>query len=113
MRNLLFAFAATIAFFGASSALRAEKLKPIFTYEDYPRQALRQGWQGTVVTELTVGTNGFPTACRVTKSSGYKILDDRTCELLMTRAKFIPAKDEQGNPKEEVVHVPAVTWAIH
>jgi TonB family protein len=112
MRNPLFALAVATAFFGGSSAVAGEKLRPIFSYEDYPPEALRQRWQGTVVTELTVATNGFPKACRVTKSSGYKILDDKTCELLITRAKFLPAKDEQGNPKEDIVHVPPVTWSL-
>jgi protein TonB len=112
MRNPVFALAVATAFFGSSSAVAGEKLRPIFTYDDYPPEAVRQRWQGTVVTELTVGTKGSPTACRVTKSSGYKILDDTTCELLMTRAKFLPAKDGQGNPKEDIVHVPPVTWSL-
>jgi len=109
MRIRLFLFAAASLL---STPSLAEKLKPIFTYDDYPAEAVLNRWQGTVGTELTVGPDGSPTACRITKSSGYKVLDDKTCELLMTRAKFLPAKDKDGKPKEDIVQVPPVTWAL-
>ena len=110
MRVRQFAFAAASLL---STPSLAEKLRPIFTYDDYPAEAVRNRWQGTVGTELTVGPDGSPTACRITKSSGYKVLDDKTCELLMTRAKFMPPKDKDGKPKEDIFQVPPVTWALH
>ena len=111
MRFQLFAFAAAAVSLSTSSF--AERLKPLFTYDDYPAEAVRNHWQGVVVTELKVGVTGSPTACRVIKSSGYQILDDKTCELLMRRAKFSPPKDKDGNPIEDIVKVPPVTWSLH
>nr|WP_302053866.1 energy transducer TonB [Sphingomonas tagetis] len=67
------------------------------TDDDYPPEALRQGWQGTVGFTLEVGPNGRPHACHVTTSSGTKLLDDAACALLMKRARFVPARDGTGN----------------
>ncbi len=41
----------------------------------YPEQARRNGWQGTVLLELTVAETGEVTDVRVVQSSGYAVLD--------------------------------------
>lgn len=71
------------------------------TDKDYPKEALRNGWQGTTHFELAIGMDGRPTGCKVTRSSGYLILDEETCHLLMRRARFRPAVDDEGKPKTE------------
>src|SRR5205809_4750429 len=91
-----------------SASRPPEKLKPIFSYEDYPAEAVRNHWEGTVVADLTISVKGLPTACRIVKSSGHKVLDDKTCELLITRAKFLPPKDKSGRPTEDTVRTPPV-----
>jgi protein TonB len=68
--------------------------------DDYPAEALENGWQGHVQVDLTVGTNGRANACQVTKSSRYKVLDDATCRIFITRARFKPSVDAGGNPIE-------------
>lgn len=71
----------------AAPPARPPKLVPIFSYYDYPAEALRHHWEGTVVAEISVSADGNPTACRILKSSGHKILDDdlqlrdATCEV--------------------------------
>ncbi len=43
---------------------------------DYPAQAVRQGWQGTVLLRVRVLQNGAVDGIEVVKSSGKKVLDD-------------------------------------
>lgn len=64
---------------------------------DYPDTALREGAKGTVVFNLNIDEQGKVTDCKVLKSSGHASLDDRTCDLMRVRAKFKPARDEDGN----------------
>src|SRR5947209_1957144 len=84
----------------------------LFSYRDYPPEAARNHWQDTVQVELTVGTDGRPSACRVIRSSGYKTLDDTTCNILMTRAHFRPALDANGHPAVETFKSPPITWSL-
>lgn len=66
--------------------------------DDYPREARRQGKQGTVGFRLTIGPDGKPSACRILGSSGTVQLDVEVCRLMMERARFHPALDAKGNP---------------
>jgi protein TonB len=77
---------------------------PWVTRADYPAAAERANQQGTVYFTLDIDTRGCPTACRVTRSSGYASLDDATCPILMRRARFDPAVDANGTPI-------AATWS--
>jgi periplasmic protein TonB len=86
--------------------------KAIFSYEDYPLEALRNHWEGTVVADLSISPQGVPVACRIVKSSGYKILDDSTCGLIFRRARFTPAQDEKCNPIAGTYRTPPITWKI-
>jgi protein TonB len=43
---------------------------------DYPAQAVRQGWQGTVLLRVKVLQSGAVQAVEIVKSSGKKLLDD-------------------------------------
>ena len=96
----------------ATQPMPPPHMKPVFTYDDYPAEAVRNRWQGTVVVDLTISRDGSPTACRIVQSSGHKVLDDATCDLIMRRAKFVPARDMNGNPIESHLQAPPVTWAI-
>lgn len=87
--------------------------RPIFTNADYPPEAVRNRWEGTVVADLTISVEGVPTACRIVKSSGHKVLDDATCDLIIRRARFVPAKDSGGNPKSDTFRTPPIVWRLH
>ena len=67
------------------------------TNDDYPPSAKRNEESGTTGVRVEVGTDGKPTGCSVTSSSGSGTLDDAACRLLMRRAKFTVAKDADGN----------------
>ncbi|MGV1683976.1 TonB family protein [Sphingopyxis sp. NJF-3] len=66
------------------------------TPDDYPARARRDEREGVVGFRLTVDADGLPSGCDVTASSGHADLDEKTCQLLMERARFTPARDENG-----------------
>lgn len=68
------------------------------TADDYPTQSLRSEDQGTVSFRLTVDKQGRATGCEITGSSGYSLLDETTCSLMMRRSRFYPALDDAGDP---------------
>ena len=86
--------------------------RAIFSRDDYPPEALRHRWEGTVVADLTVGEFGGVCACKIVKSSGHKALDDGTCDLLIQRARFKPPKDKDGNPVTVIERTPPIEWRI-
>lgn len=69
-----------------------------FSPTDYPVEAMKKGIEGSVTFDVDVDTQGKPTACRVTGSSGYEILDQATCDAVRSKAHFIPAKGPTGKP---------------
>jgi TonB family protein len=80
-------------------ALRARaNLNAYFSTDDYPAAALRAYEQGTTGFRLVIGPNGRVTACEVTASSGSAALDQATCRILRSRARYTPARDSRGNP---------------
>ena len=82
-----------------SQAARATGSLPgLFSTDDYPQSALRNEEQGTTAVSLTIGPNGRVSACNVTSSSGSSSLDSTTCSILTRRARFTPAKDQNGQP---------------
>jgi protein TonB len=73
-------------------------LNSYFSQDDYPAGALRNNEQGTTGFALTIGPSGRVEACNVTSSSGSSALDQATCRILRSRARYTPARDENGNP---------------
>jgi len=80
----------------ARAKLRGGKIVPA----DYPRAA--NGAQGVVEANLSVNAAGAVTACRVTRSSGNRVLDETTCRLIRERFRFAPARDAEGRAVADV-----------
>jgi len=78
--------------------------------DDYPAAALRANIQGRVVMILTVGKDGVVNACHVVVSAGAA-LDAVSCEIMMKRGSFAPAKDAHGKPIASWAIMP-VRWAL-
>jgi TonB family protein len=97
--------------FAAATAQHPPKVHAVFSQEDYPEEAMRRGEQGTVFVRLLIDAAGQVDTCTVIESTGYPDLDRRTCTIVQTRAKFIPAKDEDGRPVFSLLRIP-VTWAL-
>lgn len=71
-------------------------LVALFTPDDYPLDALRNGEQGVVLARLEIDARGRVSDCTVENSSGYESLDRATCSILTKRARFLPAHDANG-----------------
>ena len=61
---------------------------------DYPAQAVRQGWQGTVLLRVRVLASGTVEAIEVVKSSGKKLLDDAA---IATVERWVFAPSTRGS----------------
>lgn len=68
------------------------------TQDDYPAEAVRANMQGTVAFVLDIDTVGRVSACSITRSSGWPVLDNVTCSLMAKRARLIPATNAAGEP---------------
>lgn len=66
------------------------------TTQDYPSAALHFKMHGTSGFKLTIDTTGKPSRCDIISSSGFDVLDTATCERVMARALFKPARDRKG-----------------
>lgn len=65
---------------------------------DFP-DALRETTRGgSVGVRYTVGTDGRVTNCRITRSSGERLLDQTTCRLIEERFRYRPSLDGYGRP---------------
>lgn len=71
-------------------------LTSLFGDQDYPPAALAAGEEGAVGFTLEVAANGRVAGCTITQSSGSAELDDTTCRLISSRARFTPALDSDG-----------------
>ena len=81
------------------------------TPDDYPSRELRNGIEGTTHVRVVVGTAGRAGASEVTRSSGNARLDAAACRNVMSRARFDPATDGNG---QKVVgsYSSSVRWQI-
>ncbi|NJC06992.1 TonB family protein [Sphingomonas kaistensis] len=81
------------------------------TSNDYPRDAIRAGQEGTTGFKLTIGPDGRVTSCVIEKSSGSASLDSTTCRIMASRARFEPALDAAGKPTSDTMSA-RITWRL-
>jgi TonB family protein len=86
-------------------------LPGLFTTDDYPREALRNGETGTVAFNVVVNRDGRVTQCDVTTSSGSPSLDRTTCTVVQSRARFTPARDAKGRRVADTA-VGRIRWQL-
>jgi TonB family protein len=82
-----------------------------FSNDDYPSAAIRDGLQGTTGVRFWVSKEGRVSDCRVVESSGTKLLDEPSCNIILRRGKFDPARTTSG----EAIDSPAFTrirWVL-
>jgi TonB family protein len=80
----------------ASPPVPVVPLHSLIVADDYPVEALRNKEQGSVRFRLQVSSDGRVTQCSILQSSGSPSLDQTSCQILVRRARFTPAKDEAG-----------------
>ena len=97
----------------APPAKRAKALnsRPIFTEVDYPASAKKNREEGVVGFRIKIGPAGRITDCTVLRSSGSAALDETTCRLLTERARFRPAKDDEGKVTWDSIER-EMTWQL-
>lgn len=82
------------------------------TVGDYPDGSLRRNEQGMTTVEYVIDETGGvkPGSCRVTATSRYRRLDERTCHIIQTRFRFKPALRD-GQPVPEV-RTQSIHWRL-
>lgn len=81
---------------GSRARVAGGSLARYLTSDDYPPAALRNNEQGRVAFILDVGADGRVTRCTVTESSGSRQLDNTTCLIMQSRARYTPARNALG-----------------
>lgn len=82
-----------------------------FIFRKYPPRAKAAGEQGDVTFRAEYDKKGSILSCEVTKSSGFKRLDDETCELIVKHARFKPELLYDGKRKDGI-QLGLVEWRI-
>jgi protein TonB len=83
-----------------------------FSQDDYPATARQKGEAGRVVVRLKIDGLGVPRSCGLVTSSGSSALDDVTCQIMLRRARFIPAYDADGKAIWSSWTSPGVRWSL-
>jgi protein TonB len=87
-------------------------LASLVSDDDYPASAAAAGQEGRTGFRLDIGPDGRVTNCTVTSSSGSSLLDNTTCRIMRSRARFTPAHDSNGNPISDT-HDDAIIWRLN
>jgi len=87
-------------------------LRSLFSADDYPAAAQSAGAEGTAQAQLTIGPDGRVVGCNLVKSTGNGALDSATCNILRRRAKFTPARDNNGQPTTDTLTTPPIVWRL-
>jgi hypothetical protein len=94
-----------------SAAVPLESPSSWISSDDYPTVALRFNMAGVTAYKLTVDATGKINRCDIVVSSGFDILDETTCQLLMAKARFSAARDRAGKPIAST-YAGRVRWAL-
>lgn len=101
----------TLAVAAASPDAPVQSKNGEFIFRQYPPRAKAAGEQGTVKFQVEVNAKGIVLSCKVTRSSGFRRLDDETCEMIVDHATFTPTLDS-GGKEREAVHDGLVNWKL-
>ena len=87
------------------NALNAETLQKL-----YPPRALAAREQGVVGFSVKLDKDGQPTECQVTRSSGFPLLDQETCQIITLHAVFKPTGPISNS--QVSTHQGAINWQL-
>ena len=82
-----------------------------FMSEHYPVDARAKGQAGTVSYEAAIGRDGVLTRCTVTRSSGFRELDNGTCDAMVRYGRFHPRRDDRGRAIASI-QTGTVVWRL-
>lgn len=92
-------------------AVAETPLAELFSADDYPAEALRQRLEGRVQVRFRVGADGRVRECKAASSSGHAVLDRATCDLIVERGRFRPARNAQGEAVSDTLTT-RVRWQL-
>ncbi|KPF64754.1 TonB family protein [Porphyrobacter sp. AAP60] len=81
------------------------------TNADYRTRWINEGLTGSASFTLGIDARGKVTGCSITRSTGHGALDDATCRLVTSRARFDAARDTSGKPVAGS-YSGTITWRI-
>ena len=93
-----------------SKAQRDRDLHEI-VFQNYPPRALKAGEEGPVFFTVTLDKDASPMTCQVTHGSGYPLLDEETCDLIVQHAVFKAARGPDGRLRGETAEG-VVNWTL-
>lgn len=88
---------------GGEGEIGPQQIGGRITARDFPRAAIIEHPHARVTVTWLVGVDGRAKDCRIRRSSGSRVLDITTCELIEARYRFRPARDGDGVPFEAVM----------
>lgn len=91
-------------------AVHARNFISVFGSDVYPDGARDAGQAGEVTTILRIDAGGKPVACRI-ESAAAMALAQRTCAVVLQRAKFDAATDADGKPIPSLYRL-RVAWRL-
>ena len=86
-------------------------LARLFSDSDYPAVAIMKGQSGKVGFAVLVGEDGRVADCTIVSTSGVPSLDSQACALLRIRARFEPARGNDGKPAKDAL-VGRIVWRM-
>lgn len=95
----------------ASFPTQRNGIASIFSTNDYPMSAVRNGEQGTAGVKFWVSKEGKARDCEVVESSGSKVLDQQSCSIIVQRSHFEPARTAAGEPVESIAYQ-RIRWEL-
>jgi TonB family protein len=110
-QSMLLRTACGLALALGATVISAERLRPLFTNDDYPAEAARERREGTVAFHAVIGKDGRAKSCVVIQSSGWQDLDQTTCRLVIERLWLRPARDSDGR-LVEVSFTSKASWKL-
>jgi len=96
---------------GGGDGTPPRMIKGRLKFSDLPAELADAEIGGEVGVRYAVETDGRVDDCRITKSSGDKLLDQTTCRLIEERFRFKPSLDEDGEPVRSYI-VESHSWEI-
>ena len=87
-------------------------LRSLFSWRDYPEEALTRHQEGSAQYLLLVDETGKVAGCQLLEASGVPAIDMMGCQVIRERAKFKPALDAHGTPVRSTVVTPPVSFRM-
>lgn len=87
-------------------------IRHLFSWHDYPDEAMYRSQEGTAQFLLFIDEKGKVAACHVVKPSGIPVFNGMGCQVIRQRAKFKAAVGPDGKPVRSSVVTPPITWQL-